>query len=149
MDRWSLSINEREGSAKVSNGPHIEIEATAAEICARFKLQEEAKQLLREGMDSHEFAIALVENKMCADAIEFMAHALPAREGVWWGCLCMQHALGENLSQPDHAAATAAVRWVMEPLEENRVAAKGPADAAPPPSVAGALSTAAFRTGGN
>jgi hypothetical protein len=127
----------------------ITITATAAEICARFSLKRDAKNLLREGMDPHGFAIALVENKMCADAIEFMAHALPAREGIWWGCLCMQHALGENLSLPDRAAATAAVRWVMEPIEENRVAAKAPADAAPPPSVPGSLAMAAYQSGGN
>jgi len=122
---------------------------TAANVCARFKLKDDATQLLREGMDPCEFAIALVENEMGVDAVKFMAHALPAKEGIWWGCLCMQHALGENLSPPDRAAATAAVRWVMQPTEENRAVAGATAQAAPPPSVAGALATAAFHTSGN
>ena len=134
----------------MSHGPLIRITAeTAAEVCACFNLQREAKNLLRDRMNPHEFASALIENKMGADAIEFMAHALPAREGIWWGCLCMHHALGENLSRPDLAAATAAVQWVMRPTEENRSAARAPADAAPPPSVAGALATAAYHTGGS
>lgn len=133
----------------MSHGPFIKITATAVEICTRFKLKDGAKQVLREGMGPCEFAIALVENKMGVDAIEFMAHALPAREGIWWGCLCMQHALGESLSPPDRAAATAAVQWVTQPTEENRAAAGAPAQAAPPPSIAGALATAAFHTGGN
>jgi len=134
----------------VSNGPLVKIgAATAAEICANFDLNKEAKQLLREGMNPQEFVSELIEKKKLVDAIHFMAHALPAREGVWWGCLCMQHAFGNDLTPPDRAAATAAVRWVMQPTEENRVTAKSPADAAPPPSVAGALAMAAFQTGGN
>jgi hypothetical protein len=91
----------------------------------------------------------LMENKKYVDAIHFMAHALPMREGIWWGCLCMQHACGDGLNPPERAAATAAVQWVMQPTEENRRAAKAPADAAPPPSVAGALAMAAFLTGGS
>ena len=76
----------------MNHGPFIKITATAAEICTRFRLKDAAKQVLGEGMDPCEFAIALVENKMGVDAIEFMAHALPAREGIWWGCLCMHAA---------------------------------------------------------
>jgi hypothetical protein len=37
--------------------------------------------------------------------IDFIAHALPAREAVWWGCLCLQHACGSNLSPADKAPA--------------------------------------------
>lgn len=123
--------------------------ATAAEVCANFKLTEEGAQLLRDGLTPQEFVATLLENKRHIDAIEFMAHALPVREGIWWGCLCMQHALGDDLPPPDRTAATAVVQWVMQPTEENRAAARAPADAAPPPSVAGALALAAFQTGGS
>jgi hypothetical protein len=134
----------------VSHGPFVKIgAATAAEICANFDLKDEAKKLLRDGMNPREFVAALIENKKYIDAIHFMAHALPVRDGIWWGCLCMQHAFGNDLTPPDRAAATAAVQWVMQPAEENRVASKAPADAAPPPSVAGALAMAAFQSGGN
>jgi hypothetical protein len=134
----------------LSNGPLVKITAaSAAEVCGNFDLDKEAKALLRDPMNPREFVAALIEKKRFVDAIEFMSHALPAREGIWWGCLCMQHALGDNLAPPDRAAATAAVQWVMQPTEENRIAAMAPADAAPPPSVAGALARAAFQTSGN
>ena len=134
----------------MSNGPLVKIgAATAAEICVHLTLLKEAKQLLREGMNPQDYLAALIENKKYVDAIHFMAHALPMREGIWWGCLCLQHACGDSLNSPDRAAATTAVRWVMQPTEENRTAAKAPADAAPPPSVAGALAMAAFLTGGS
>jgi hypothetical protein len=122
---------------------------TAAEICAAADLKKEAKQLLRDRMTPLEFVTALLGSQRHVDAIRFMAHALPAREAIWWGCLCLQHALGANLTPPDRAAATAAVLWVLQPTEENRAAAGSPAQAAPPPSIAGALAAAAFHSGGN
>lgn len=123
--------------------------ATAAEVCASFPLDGEAKKLLREGMTPREFVSALIAHKKNVAAIDFMAHALPARECIWWGCLCMQHAVGDNLAPGDRAAATAAVTWVMQPTEANRTAAKAPADAGDPMSPAGALAAAANQTGGS
>jgi len=123
--------------------------ATAAEVCANFDLDVEAKKLLRLGMNPQEFLTALIEKKKHVAAIDFMAHALPAREGIWWGCLCMQHAIGDNLPPPDRAAATAALQWVMRPTEENRTVAKAPAESAGPLSPAGALAMAVNLTGGS
>lgn len=134
----------------MSNGPLIKIGAeTAEEVCANFALKDEAKPLLRKGMSPREFVAALVGNKRYLDAIDFLAHALPPREGIWWGCLCIQHAFGEGLNPADRAAATAAVQWVLQPTEASRVAAKDPAEVAGPTSPAGALAVAAFQTGGN
>jgi hypothetical protein len=134
----------------MSNGPFVKIRvATAAEICAHFDLKDDTKPLLRDGIDPRQFVIMLLENNKCIDAIHFMAHALPPREAIWWGCLCIQHALGDELTPADRAAATAAVRWVTEPTEDSRMAAKAPADGAPIPSAAGTLALAAFYTGGN
>lgn len=133
----------------MNNGPLVKIQAaTAAEICANVSLKKEAKELLREEMTPGEFVSAMIENKRYLDAIDFMAHALPAREGIWWGCLCMQHACGDNLAPPEKAAAAAAVEWVMRPTEENRAAAKAPAQAAGA-SPAGTLAMAASQTGGS
>jgi hypothetical protein len=123
--------------------------ATAAEVCASFDLSSDARPLLLEGMGPREFLAALMERSCHVDAIVFLAHSLPVREAIWWGCLCMQHALGDRLSPVDRAAATAALRWVFDPAEENRAVAGMTAGAAPPPSIAGALATAAFHSGGN
>jgi len=130
--------------------PLVKIKAvTAAEVCAHFDLEEEAQPLLRDGMAPRDFVQALVAHKQYDAAVDFLAHALPAREAVWWGCLCLQHACGNSLSAPDKAAATAAVQWVLRPTEQNRAAAKAPGEAAKPPSPAGALAQAANWTGGS
>jgi hypothetical protein len=134
----------------VISEPLIKIKAvTAAEVCAHFDLVEEARPLLRKGMGPREFVEALVAHKQYAAGIDFMAHALAAREAVWWGCLCLQHACGSKLAGPDKAAAAAAVEWVLRPTEQNRAAAKAPAETAGAASPAGALASAATRTGGS
>lgn len=123
--------------------------ATAAEICARFDLQPDVRRLLRDGMQPAEFVEALISNKQYVAGIDFLAHALPSREGVWWGCLCMQHACGNDLSVPERAAAIATVRWVLQPSEEYRGATKSAAQAAGPATPAGSLAMAVNLTGGS
>jgi len=132
----------------VNNGPLIKIEApAAAEICARFDAKKEALALLREGMTPRDFVDALVAGRQYVTGIEFLAHALPPREGVWWGCLCLQHACGNSLTPPDRAAVFAAVQWVTQPTEANRAAAQVPAQAAGLGSPAGFLAAAASCAG--
>lgn len=123
--------------------------STATEVCACFDLKPEARPLLRDGMGPKEFVDALVANKQYLAGIDFMAHALPAREAVWWGCLCLQHTSGGNLSPADKAACKAAVQWVMQPTEENRMAARAPAEEAGIVTPSGQLAMAAHQTGGN
>lgn len=128
----------------MSNRPLVKINATSAtEVCSRFDLKREARSLLSEGVGSREFLEALVTNQHYLTCVDFIAHALPAREAVWWGCLCLQYVCGDNLSTLDKAACKAAVRWVLQPTEENRAATKGPAESAEPGSSAGALAAAA------
>ena len=122
---------------------------TAAEICRHFDLNKEARLLIRDGMGPAEFIETLLANKQYVAGIDFIAHALPPREGIWWGCLCLQHVAGNALSGVDKAACRAAVQWVLEPTEGNRSAARIPAEAAGPASAAGALAAAANQTGGS
>jgi hypothetical protein len=120
--------------------------STAAEICARFEFKQEVQPLLRDGMTPRELVDALTANRQYLAGIDFMAHGLPPREAIWWGCLCFQHAIGSNLSELDKAACRAAVEWVLEPTEEKRLAAKEPAEKAGQGSPAGALAAASSQT---
>lgn len=132
------------------NAPLIKIKAaTAAEVCAAFTLDDEAVPLLKDGMPPGDFLEALLAQKQYTPAIDFLAHALAPRDSIWWGCLCLQHALGNGFSDADRAACKAAVRWILTPTEQNRVAAGAPAEAAGPATPAGGLAKAAFQTGGS
>jgi len=132
----------------VGNLPMIAMQAvTAAVICALYNVNKEARALLREGMTPADFLAALMAQRQYVNAIEFMAHALSMRAAVWWGCLCLQHACGENLTPPDRAALLAATVWVVWPTEAYRAAAEAPAQAAGAASAAGALALAASVAG--
>jgi hypothetical protein len=121
----------------------------AAEVCVHFDLNKESQALLGDGMRPREFLEALLKNRQCLPGIDFLAHALPPREAIWWGCVCMQHTCGNNLSAPERAASLAAVQWVLKPTEENRMAAKGPAQTVGVGSPSGSLAMAANQTGGS
>jgi hypothetical protein len=102
--------------------------------------------LLRDGIAPREFVDALGANRQYLAGIDFIAHGLPPRERIWWGCLYLQHAGGDKLSELDKAACSAAVIWVLEPVEENRLAAKEPAEKAGLGCPAGALAAASHQT---
>jgi hypothetical protein len=120
---------------------------TAAEICARYPMKKEAQALLQSGMTPRDFLDALRSKGQYLSAIEFMAHAMPPRASIWWGCLCLQHALGANLAPQDWKAFQAAAIWVLWPTERYRLAAQAPAQAAGVTSPAGCLAQAAFAAG--
>lgn len=121
--------------------------ATAAEICARFRLPDGARALLRPEMPPGEFVTALLAHKHYVAGIDFMAHTLPAREGIWWGCLCLQHACADSLTPEEKAALAPAVQWVLQPSDGARAAAKAQGEALGPASAAGAVAMAAYQTG--
>ncbi len=134
----------------MSAAPLAKIQAaTAAEVCTRFDLKPEARALLRDGMGPPQFVAELVEKKHYAAAIDFLAYALPAREAIWWAYLCMHHACGDKRSEPERMAVIAGVRWVLQPGEENRAAAKSPSEAAGPASLPGLLAMAVHMTASN
>jgi hypothetical protein len=130
--------------------PLTKIKATtAAEVCRNFDLKEDARPLLRDRQSPREFLDALLAEKKHAPAIDFLAHALPPREAIWWGCLCLQASIGSRLSPPDAEALKAAAQWVLHPSEENRRAAQARGEAAGVRAPAGALAMAAGWTGGS
>lgn len=96
--------------------------ATAAELCV-FDL-EEAKPLLQPQHTPEQFLDVLVEAGHLSTAVKFLAHALPAREAVWWGCLCARSVTTEASPPVALAALKAGEAWAYQPTEENRRAAE-------------------------
>ena len=97
-------------------------------------------------MPPREFLNALLDAGQYLIALEFLAGALFMRESIWWGALCLQHASGERLEPAEKAAAIAAVRFVLHPMPQNCAAARMPAQAAGPTTIAGALALAASQS---
>ena len=58
--------------------------------------------------DAPGFLRWLVAGDHHVEAIRYLAHALPSREGVWWACTCARRALGSQPPPQDVAALEAA-----------------------------------------
>jgi len=96
---------------------------TVPEICGDFELQEEAKTHLNGQPAPHEFVDRLLRAKLYADAIRFLAYALPKRQAVWWACLSVRSVpvcYGDQISAETLQAAET---WVKDASEPNREAA--------------------------
>jgi len=130
--------------------PKLKIKAaTAQEICEGCPLSEAAKPHLAEKMPPLAFLDALVANALFADAVQFLARALPKREAVWWSCQCTRD-LGSDDKKPELTAGLqAAEAWVYRPTEENRRKTETAANAIKVSHPARWTAMAAFWSGGS
>jgi hypothetical protein len=122
---------------------------TAAEICARYEPSPVVAKIECGDLTPEQLVEVLVESGLYLDAIDFLAHALPKREAVWWACLGVRHALGADLPPKEFAALKAAVEWVLEPDEPKRRAAQAAGEAADFGTAAGCAALAVYGSGGS
>ncbi len=121
----------------------------AAEVCGQYELSKDARKVLRDGLTPQQFIELLVQAGRFLDAVDFLAHALPRREAVWWACLGIRHAQGTELPPKELAALTAVVDWVLEPDEPKRRAAQAAGEAADYGTPAGSAAFAVYGSGGS
>ncbi len=100
-------------------------------------------------MSSRQFLDQLVKEHLHEDAVQFLAHALPKREAVWWACLCVGQVLGPEPSPDAVAALDAAKAWAIDPSDEKRRATFPAAEAADIGTPAGCTAAAAYFSGGS
>jgi hypothetical protein len=112
-------------------------------------LSEPAAKLLAPQLTPRQFfdIIAAVP-ALADDAIRFLASALPKREAVFWGILCVKHAIAKPAPEAAKAIA-AAEAWVKDQSESTRRAAESAAEAAGYSTPAGCLAAASFWSGGS
>jgi len=81
--------------------------------------------------DSIEALDRLERAGLLIEATRLIAHALPAREAVWWACACSRHTAA---SGPDPSTAAqvreAAEEWVRKPTDVHRRTAMKEAETA-------------------
>ena len=107
---------------------HIEAK-TAAEVTARYELEEPAEAALTDKQTPAEFLTALTDRQLFVDACRFLAQALPKREAVYWAWLCSVDApKGKKPALADTALQTTEM-WVLKPSQDLCRAAKEASDA--------------------
>ncbi|CAN5242758.1 hypothetical protein BH09GEM1_BH09GEM1_12600 [soil metagenome] len=121
-----------------------------AELCAVSDLGDEAKGLLSAGVPTPpEYVRYLLDHALHADAIRFIAHALPRREAVWWAWVCARKVAGAEPTPAVKAALEATERWIVQPTEEHRRQALHFGEAADFGTPAGCAALAAFMSAGS
>jgi hypothetical protein len=127
----------------------VESNSRTAQILSVAELSDDAAQVLRPDAAPQEFVDLLTQRALFPDAVRFLAHALPKRECVWWGWVCAKRASGETPPPKIKAALEATEKWIAQPTEDNRRAAKAATDVAGLSTAAGCAGLAAFFSGGS
>jgi len=120
---------------------------TPAELAAVAKLGEEAMALLTPELSHRAFVQKLVEEEQHPDAVRYLAHALPKREGVWWAWVTAKRAAGAEPPPKIKDALDATEKWIAQPTDPNRRVAFEKAEAADLGTPAGCTGAAAFFAG--
>lgn len=61
----------------------------------------------------------LIALRLWTDAIQMLAYALPQRQAVWWGCLCVWHASAKDaMGESDKQLMESTGKWVLDPTRE-------------------------------
>ena len=87
-------------------------------LIRRLKLPVEAEALLDPQPDPTKLLDQLCANGLLAEAARLLAYALPEREAVWWGCMCVRHT-AQECQVAERRALDAAEAWVWHPNELN------------------------------
>lgn len=120
---------------------------TVPAICEAAGVSKQTTQLIEAAPDARTFVESLAQNQAFADAIAFLAHALPRREGVWWAWLCARDSVGAKPAPPVAASLEATKAWIAEPTDGHRRAALGAAESAGIATPVGLAALAAFLCG--
>lgn len=97
--------------------------ARAADVCTQYELAPEAADRLDDDVTAADYLSRLMEGGQFGDAAQFLSHALPKREAVWWACLCLRATLPEPVDAAEADVLKAVETWVYKPVDENRRAA--------------------------
>jgi hypothetical protein len=131
------------------------------QLCALAELNPEALGLLDDRVEARDFLQRLTSSAETAaaegadppelepDAVRLLAHALPARESVWWAWASVRRVMGENAPAPVVATLAAAEAWIAKPTDANRRAAYQRAEEDGGASPAGLVALAAWLSGGS
>lgn len=120
-----------QGSSADASVPLRKLNAAKLDaVLAVAYLKPEARALIA-GCQTVPEAFKRLENGgLLRQAVRLIAHALPAREAVWWACMCACHTAPADLAENDRLAREAAEAWVRRPSDESRAVAAARAEAA-------------------
>ncbi len=143
----------------MSTTPHQTAGLTAAQNAGKFssdiarmlphvQLDARGSQLLADCGDVAVALDRLEQAGLLIEATRLIAHALPAREAVWWACACSRHTAMSGANPPaETKLREAAEEWVRRQTDAHRRAAMAAAESAGFASAEAWAAVAAFWSG--
>jgi len=120
--------------------------ALAKEICQQYAPSPGSSALLKDDAAPEVFLKALLDNSQFDDAVQFLAHALPPQDAIWWACLCLGQAAGKKLGFVESVVLRKVVGWLRKSDEVHRRAVAGPAQGIVEHNPASAIARAVLAT---
>ncbi|NRD72393.1 Twin-arginine translocation pathway signal [Shewanella sp. VB17] len=120
---------------------------SAHEILDLYTPEKSFMQLAKDHMLPQELIEIAFKSELFAEAVTYLAHALPLRETIWWAYCCANSRVDWNDAESDAIKATKV--WVHMPDEKNRRFAEKMANKSGLESGAGWAAQAAFWSGGS
>jgi len=99
--------------------PAVATTKSVESIAALYRPSDAAKEWLLVCSSPSRFLEHCLEQRLFADAVEFLAYWLPSREAVWWGVLGMWWRREEE-TEAFSSALDAVIRWLQEPTDPQR-----------------------------
>lgn len=121
--------------------------ATLKEIERDVLLSSAGAEALRSARSLEEYLPRLLASGLDYDASRTLAHLLPSRLAVWWGCLCAFHVVESTLGPLEDDSLRCAAHWAANPTEANQQQARKAGDAVGLKTIAGCCATAAAHAG--
>ncbi len=102
-----------------------------ARVLPHLQLDGEGKTALGTCDDALEALVRFEQAGLLIEATRLVAHALPAREAVWWACACSRHTAASGANPAAEAKVRdAAEEWVRKQTDGHRRAAMKAAETA-------------------
>jgi len=120
---------------------------TPTDLAGVAKLGDGAMGLLAPELSHRAFVQKMIEAEQHADAVRYIAYALPKREGVWWAWVTAKRAAGPEPAPKIKDSLDATEKWIAQPTDPNRRTAFEKAEAAEIGTPAGCAGAAAFFAG--
>jgi hypothetical protein len=107
------------------------LSADLTDVLPHLQLDADARAKLDDCPHAAEALARLEQAGLLIEATRLVAHALPAREAVWWACSCSRHTAPSGAAPAAEAAVReAAEEWVRRQTDELRRAAMKEAEKA-------------------
>jgi hypothetical protein len=126
-----------------------DVSAQGRNTAVRLCFSARAAELFHAGRAPRGNLALFLHNELFGDAVRYLADLLPPRAAVWWASQCVWDAVRPHADEEARNALAAVLRWVVDPTDAHREAARPAERDNPLDTPWGCLKMAVVWTGGS